>query len=104
MSDFRFRNLEKYKVGGTDTQMRLSVPAPSSATGKTYRECPDTECSPRLFQMGGAPEGRQIAAEHKILIRRQLSVDGTTCPYCAHADTDSAFVAAMDIEAAKEQV
>jgi hypothetical protein len=84
--------------------MQLSVPAPSSATGKTYRECPDAECSPRLFQMGGAPDDRQIAAEHRSLIRRQAGVDGTTCPYCSHEDSDRAFIAAMDIEAAKDQV
>lgn len=24
MSDFRFRNLEKFKVGGTDTQVQLN--------------------------------------------------------------------------------
>jgi hypothetical protein len=104
MSDIRFRNLEKYKVGGTGSEMQLSVPVPFSPTGKTYRECPDTDCSPRLFQMGGAPDGRCIAEEHKKLIRREPGFDGTTCPYCSHEDTDRTFMADMDIAAAKDQV
>lgn len=104
MTDFRFRNLAKYKTGGTDAQMQLSVPLASSVTGKTYRECPDTACYPRLFQMGKAPDGRQIATEHRPLIRREPGVDGTTCPYCSHADTDHAFLAAIDIDAARAQI
>jgi hypothetical protein len=104
MTDFRFQHLERLKVGGTDEKMDLSVLVPTSSTGRTYRECPEKSCSPRLFQMGGAPEVRTLTDAQTLLVRREIGKDGTTCPYCGHEDSDRAFLAEIDIEAAKEQV
>lgn len=104
MTDIRFRHLEKYKVGETDAGMQLSVPIPMSPSGKSYRECPDTNCSPRLFQLGDAPQDRAINVEHRKLICREPGTSGTTCPYCGRSDDDHQFDAHMDIEAIKEQI
>ena len=84
--------------------MQLRVPAPLSPSGKAYKECPDSECSPRLFQLGGAPPDWVISDDKRKLICREPGADGTTCPYCGRPDQDSAFVAGMDIEAIKEQI
>src|SRR3989442_9231642 len=104
MNEFRFRHLEKYKLGGTDSEMQLSVPPPLSPSGKVYKECPNQDCSPRLFQLGKASEGATISESNRPLISREPGVDGTTCPYCGHAGEDRDFVAGEDIEAIRERV
>lgn len=104
MNQFRFRHLNKFKVGGTGSQLKLSVPAPLSPTGKIYRECPDTSCSPRLFQLGKSIDGARMTESHRSVVAREPGTDGTTCPYCGRAAADRDFIAGMDIEAIKERV
>lgn len=102
MSDFRFKTLEKYKTGGTRNNMELSIPLPKSPSGKTYRECPNEDCNPRLFLMGSATTTETpIPTE---VVRRQPGTPGITCPYCGKDAPDQDFISKKDIEAAKKQV
>src|SRR3989442_12964563 len=103
MNEFRFRHLEKYKLGGTDSEMQLSVPPPLSPSGKVYKECPNQDCSPRLFQLGKASEGATISGSNRPLISRESVVDGTTCPYCGHAGESLEFVTCEALEAIVER-
>ena len=52
MSNFRFKRLEKYKVGGIRNNMELNIPLPKTPSGKVYRWCPEELCIPRLFLLG----------------------------------------------------
>lgn len=88
MSDFRFKRLERYKVGGTRDKMELNIPLPKSPSGKVYRWCPNDGCSPRLFLLGDAqrPENLELT-----LLRRTPGTRGTTCPYCGIDADDDEF-------------
>ena len=104
MSDFRFKRLERYRVGGTGDKMELSIPIPKTSSGKEYRLCPISECIPRLFLFGDAPAERKISEENIERVRRQPGTPGTTCPYCGNDAPDRDFIHPEDIEAAKEYI
>lgn len=96
MPDFRFKRLEKYKVGGTKDRMELNIPLPKSPSGKVYRWCPNENCTPRLFLLGDAqrPENLDVS-QH----RRTPGTRGTTCPYCGIDADDDEFNYEGDIKA-----
>lgn len=98
MSDFRFRRLERYKVGGTKNGMELIIPLPKSPSGKVYRWCPNHKCTPRLFLLGNSyrPENLDVNT-----LRRAPGVPGTTCPYCGFNAEDNEFNYDGDIDAIK---
>lgn len=102
MSDFRFRTLEHYQTGGTKEHMTLAIPAPRSPRGKVYQYSPNPEATPRLFQIGGAPQERTIPAEHAKRIRRQPGPGHTICPYSGHQAPDEDFIHFDDIQAIKD--
>ncbi len=101
MSDFHFKRLEKYKVGGTKDKMELNVPLPQSPTGKVYRWCPNEECTPRLFLLGDAkrPENLDVSQ-----LRRLPGARGTTCPYCGIDADDNEFTYQGDVEAIQKYI
>lgn len=101
---FRFKELEKFRTGGTDDEMILKIPLPRSPSGMVSRYCPNAECVPSLFQIGAPPLNQEIAKNHSHLIRRSPGTEGVTCPYCAHDAPDEDFIWQADIEAAIEQV
>ncbi|MCC7362083.1 MAG: hypothetical protein IT317_21540 [Anaerolineales bacterium] len=96
MSDFRFRRLETYKVGGSRDRMELSFPLPRSPSGKVYRWCPNEECAPRLFLLGDAQRPEDIDV---TVLKRAPGTTGTTCPYCGQDADDDEFNYGGDIEA-----
>jgi len=104
MKNLRFRQLERYRVGGTRDRMQLSLPAPKSPSGKVYQYSPNPDATPRLFLIGAAPEDRTIAEEHRLRIRREPGPGHTVCPYSGHIAEDEAFTHADDIEAVKKRV
>ncbi len=104
MTDFHFRRLEQYQTGGTGNHMMLSIPAPTSPSGKVYRCCPAPDCTPSLFQLGNPPSEQTIAEWHLNLIRRPPKTPGITCPYCGYDGPDSEFTFRGDLEAAKEYI
>jgi hypothetical protein len=48
----RFRNLEKYKTGGSGNNMTLGIPLPKTPDGRVYRYSPNETAHPRLFLVG----------------------------------------------------
>lgn len=99
MSDFRFRRLEKYKVGGTQGRMELNIPLPKSPSGKVYRWCHNDNCSPRLFLLGEAERTDELDLSQ---LKRPPGTPGTTCPYCGNDAEDSEFNYEGDIRAIKK--
>jgi predicted RNA-binding Zn-ribbon protein involved in translation (DUF1610 family) len=104
MTDFRFRRLERFKTGGSRDKMQLSIPLPTTETGKVLRYCPNDQCVPRRFQLGGLPDQRSISSEHAHLIRRQPGVNSITCPYCGNDSSDDTYNAPEDIKAAQNTI
>lgn len=97
--DFRFKRLRRHQVGRSGRNMKLSIPAPQTPSGKVYRSCPREECVPGLFVLGqpsgAADQGRAEASR----VRRPSGVGGTTCPYCGHDGPDDDFVYDRDVAA-----
>ena len=104
MKDLKFRQLEKYRSGGTRDLMELSLPLPKSPSGKFYQYSPNPEATPRLFLIGEAPEDRVIADEHGSRIWRDPRPGQTVCPHSGHVANDEEFIHADDIEAVKKHV
>lgn len=101
---FRFHELEKYRTGGTDDEMELSIPLPRSPSGMVYLCCPKPECTPGLFQIGDDLPSQAIAENHSHIIRRSPGTAGVTCPYCGHDAPEKDFIYQEDVNAAVEQV
>ncbi len=104
MSDFRFRRLERHKIGGLAHDMQLSIPIPKSPSGKIYRFCPQPDCEPNLFQIGGGPVNQPIEPERGKFMRRKPSTTGITCPYCGHDAPDEEYNYPDDVNAVKDYV
>ena len=104
MRDLRFRNLEKYRVGGTRDKMQLSLPAPKSPSGKVYQYSPNPDAKPRLFLIGNAPDERDIGEEARKRMRREPGPGQSVCPYSGFIGDDDEFVHSDDIEAIKKHV
>ncbi len=102
MAPFRLRNLERYRTGGTRDRMELSIPIPKTPDGKVNQRCPDPECRPGLFQLGGAPEDRPSSSGERV--RRAPGPGDTVCPYCGQMAADQEFIDPADIEAAKREI
>jgi len=101
MAELRWRRLRRGASGRSGDKFEVQVPLPRSASGKIYRYCPSEECTPRLFQLGAAPEERPNAPESAADRHREPGTPGTTCPYCGRVDEDDAFTWQRDIEHAK---
>lgn len=101
MTIFRFKRLEKYKVGGTSGIMELRMPLPATSSGKIYRWCPNLECSPRLFLLGDSE--RPIDLDLSKL-KRIPGENGTKCPYCGTEGDDDFFNYEGDIEAIQNYI
>ncbi len=104
MRDIRFRNLEKYRVGGTRDSMQLALPPPKSPSGKVYRYSPNPDAKPRLFLIGDAPEDRTVTEAVRQRMRLDPGSKQTVCPYSGVVGDDDDFVHADDIEAVKKHV
>jgi len=101
MSDFRFRRLEKYKVGGTKDKMELTIPLPKTLSGKVYRWCPNEDCMPRSFLLGDAVTSENLDISQ---LRRAPGTRGTTCPYCGIDADDDEYNYEGDIEVIQKYI
>lgn len=102
MRDLRFKRLERHRVGGTRDKMELSLPIPKSPSGKVYQYSPNPDATPRLFQIGDAPDDRTIAPENKHRIRREPGPGETVCPYSGHQAPDQEFTHMDDVDAVRK--
>lgn len=102
MNRFRFRNLERFRTGGTDDEMRLTLPLPRTPDGKVMRSCPSEGCMPGVFQLGDAADPRPETTAHRRV--RPPGTPGTTCPYCGGSGADNDFTSEEDIQAALSEV
>src|SRR5262245_8468618 len=98
----RFKNLEKYKTGGTGTNMQLSIPLPTTPDGRVYRYSPNESAHPRHFLLGGRVESFQQQEAMTPRMTHLPGTPGTICPYSGVADVDDAFTHPDDVAAAKE--
>lgn len=82
----------------------ISVPIPTSPTGKIRRQCPNEMCKPRNFLLGDAIREFAKKASKPVGARRKPQTDGMTCPYCGSDHTDEDFIHPQDREYALDVV
>jgi len=103
MADLRLKNLDKLTVFREPNDIRhLSMNRPTSMSGKVMERCPNPECKPAIFQLGQAPETRELSGVAQV--RRKPGEDGITCPYCGIDGKDSDFIAKEDFDHAIKEV
>ena len=100
----RFRNLEKYKTGGSGNNMTLGIPLPKTPDGRVYRYSPNENAHPRLFLLGGRVPEFILPETLTARMTHPLGTPGTICPDSGTSDEDSNFTHPDDIAAAKEVV
>jgi hypothetical protein len=100
----RFRNLEKYKTGGSGNNMTLGIPLPKTPDGRVYRYSPNENAHPRLFLLGGRVPEFILPETLTARMTHPPGTPGTICPYSGTSDEDSNFTHPDDIAAAKEVV
>lgn len=102
MTRFQFQRLAKWRTGGTDARMELSIPLPTSEAGLVHRWCPNEECQPRRFQLGDTAEDATSYDPQRQ--RRNPGTAGCTCPYCGRDADDADFTFPGDEQAAVDKV
>lgn len=104
MGNFKFNNLDKYRIGGTDEEMLLSLPFPKSASGKVYRQSPNEDASPRLFLIGDASSNRLISPQNSTKTQLILESENMICPYSGFIAHQREFIHPRDIEDCQAEV
>jgi hypothetical protein len=100
----RFRNLEKYKTGGSGNNMTLGIPLPKTPDGRVYRYSPNENAHPRLFLLGERAPEFVVPETLTARMTHPPGTSGTICPYSGISDEDANFTHPADIAAAKEVV
>lgn len=98
----RFKNLERFKVGGTDTNMKLAIPLPRTASGRVYRFSPNENAHPRLFLLGNSD--KELPETPSPRMKQLPGQPMTVCPYSGVIQPDSEFTHPDDVTAAHELV
>lgn len=86
---------------GPDDTFELSVPLPTTQTGKVRRCCPNPDCQPGFFLLGDGPG---TVSEQLPGMRRLPQSAGVTCPYCGTDAGDDDWMCSEDLDHALEQV
>jgi hypothetical protein len=66
-----FKNLNRYRIGGTSKNMRLGIPPPTTPDGRVYRYSPNPDAHPRHFVLGNHDPAFVIADEARARMRLQ---------------------------------
>jgi hypothetical protein len=100
----QFKNLEKYKTGGTKSQMQLAVPIPKTPVGRVYRYSPNEKALPRLFVLGNPLPDFVVTDEARKRMKLAPHSKQTVCPYSGTIADNDDFIHPDDIKAAHEVV
>ena len=103
-SHMQFKNLNRYRTGGTHLRPQLGVPLPRTPGGRVYRYSPNEEAYPRHFVLGGVAEGIEITAGVRARMKLDPHSQQTVCPYSGTVAPDQAFTHPDDRDAAVEIV
>lgn len=99
-----FSRLSRYRTGGTNTNMKLSYPAPRTSGGRVYRFSPNEQAHPRHFVLGQVVADIDLTNELRSRMKHDPRTNKTVCPYSGTVAKDEAFVHPDDVKAAVEMV
>ena len=100
----KFNNLNKYRVGGTDSNMQLAIRPPSTPSGRIYRMSPNEDAHPRHFVMGNPVPDFEISEEARKRMKLEPRSKQTVCPYSGVVAADENFTHPDDRQAAIDMV
>lgn len=100
----RFKNLERYRTGGTRNKMQLSVPPPKTPDGRIYRFSPNEKAHPRHFVLGDADPTFVISEASRARMKLKPRSTQTVCPYSGIVADDSDFAHPDDVKAVVKMV
>ena len=100
----KFNNLNKYRVGGTDTNMKLAIRPPSTPDGRVYQMSPNECAHPRHFVIGQVVPGFEITDQARTRMKLEPRSQQTVCPYSGVIAADQSFVHPDDQKAVFDTV
>jgi hypothetical protein len=100
----RFKNLEKYRTGGSGSRMTLGIAPPRTPDGRVYRFSPNELAHPRHFVLGSRVEGFAVPEQMTPRMTNAPGTAGTVCPYSGTVALDRDFTHPDDIAAGLEIV
>lgn len=100
----KFKNLERYRVGGTGTNMSLAIPLPRTPSGRTYRYSPNENAHPRHFLIGDAITDFEICDDARARMKLSPRSNQTVCPYSGVIASDEEFIHPDDQQAGIDTV
>jgi len=100
----KFNNLNRYRVGGTDSNMQLAIKPPATPSGRIYRMSPNEDAHPQHFVMGNPSPDFEITAEARKRMKLEPRSKQTVCPYSGVVAPDESFTHPDDRQAALDMV
>ncbi len=100
----KFPRLNRYRTGGTTSNMQLGVPLPRTPGGRVYRFSPNADAHPRHFLLGEVLAEVPLTAELRARMKHEPRTNLTVCPYSGTVADDPAYVHPDDRKAALELV
>lgn len=98
----RFRNLDRYRTGGTGSRMQLKIPLPKTPDGRVYRYSPNETAQPRHFVLGDVERPEEITDAMRARMKLEPGSSQTVCPYSGIVADDEEFTHPDDRAAAIE--
>lgn len=99
-----FKNLDKYRTGGTGSRLQLSIPVPRTASGRVYRYSPNEQAHPRHFLLGDVNRPEVVTDKMTARMKQEPGQPKTVCPYSGLIADDDQFIHPDDRAAAIETV
>jgi len=96
----RFKNLGRYRIGGTSSGMRLGIPPPRTPDGRVYRFSPNANAHPQHFVLGGVDGAFVFSEAARIRMKLEPRSNQTVCPYSGIVADDDEFTYPDDVTAA----
>src|SRR6476646_6968409 len=96
----KFKNLDRYRVGGTGTNLKLEVPLPRTPDGRVYRFSPNENAHPRHFVLGNHDKSFAPSDASRRRMKNEPRSSRTVCPYSGVIADDQEFTHPGDVKAA----
>jgi Zn finger protein HypA/HybF involved in hydrogenase expression len=100
----KFPRLNRYRTGGTSSNMKLGFPPPRTPDGRVYRLSPNESAQPRHFVLGKVVAEICLTDALRARMKHEPRTKQTVCPYSGTVANDDAFTHPDDVEAALEVI
>lgn len=96
----RMKNLGRFRTGGSQSNITLSIPVPKTPEGRAYRYSPNAEAYPRRFLLGDRVQAVELDDRKRSRMMQPPGSRRTVCPYSGTIGDDDEFIHPDDEKAA----